>query len=473
MEDLAKRCERLEAQVAALLATVAVLQAENRELKLRLAQNSKNSSKPPSSDLHQPKRKPPVASSGRHAGGQPGHAGKARELVPIEQVSEVVDRDPEACANCGTALQDAPRMDAMIRQVVETPEFEAFVKQVQLWRKRCPKCGGFTRGQMPPGSPKGVFGPRIQARVALLSGRYRLTRREVRAMTKDLFNIEISLGSVQACCESASAAMAPAFADLHAQIQAAPSVHADETGFGRCGLSRMWLWVAAATEIEVFRLLPGRGGAQLKDLLGEDFAGNLHHDRWKPYEQLEQARHQICWSHLRRDLQAMLETLGETGVQGAMLKLASDAAFHHWHACEDGVIDRPELTRRMKPIRAEIEQRLAQIRDGDEKAFTKKARGSAGDILRLKHALWAYIDHEGVTPTNNDAERALRKAVLWRKGSFGANSEAGCRFVERMLTITGTARRQGLDVLAWITQAIQAELDGDPLTQLRVLASPQ
>ena len=466
MEDLRQRVKELEAQVATLLELVAVLQAENRELRLRLSQNSQNSSKPPSSDLAKPKRKPPVASSGRKAGGQPGHEGKARELVPPERVDEVVDRDPETCANCGTPLQDAPRLDAMIRQVVETPEFEAFVKQVQLWRKRCPKCGGFTRGHMPPGSPKGVFGPRIQARVALLSGRYRLTRREVRAITKDLFNIEISLGSVQACCEGASQALEPAFDGLHAQLKAAPAVHADETGFGRCGASRMWLWVGATKDLEVFRLLPGRSGVQVKDLLGADFSGKLHHDRWKPYEQLEKAIHQICWSHLRRDFQAMLETLGETGVQGAMLKLASDAAFHHWHAFEAGEIGRAELIRRMKPIRKEMTQRLTRIRDGAPDDFTKKARGSARDILRLRRALWAYVDHEGLAPTNNDAERAIRKAVLWRKGSFGAGSDAGCRFVERMLTITGTARRRGLDVLEWLTMAIQAELRGQPLAAL-------
>ena len=462
--DMMEEIRQLKEALAAALTRIAELEAENAELRRRLEQNSRNSSKPPSSDMGKPKRKPPVDPSGRKPGGQPGHEGKARELVPVEQVEEVVDRDPENCAICGTPLLEAPRMDAMIRQVIETPEFKAFVKHYQLWRKRCPKCGGFTRGQMPPGSPKGAFGPRIQARVALLSGRYRLTRREVRAITKDLFNIEISLGSVQASCEGTSQAIAPAFEDLHAQIKTAPVVHADETGFGRCGEHKMWLWVGAAEDLEVFRLLPGRSGTQLKDLLGEAFSGKLHHDRWRPYEQLEKAIHQICWSHLRRDFQDMLETLGETGVQGAMLKLASDVAFHHWHSFESGLIDRPELIRKMKPIREEIELRLTRIRDGSAKAFTKKARGTAGDMLRLSYAMWAYVDHEGLTPTNNEAERAIRKAVLWRKGSFGANSEAGCRFVERMLTLTGTARRRGLNVLEWLTKAIQAELRGEPLT---------
>ena len=464
--DVLEEIRQIREALAAALARIKVLEAENAELRRRLKQTSSNSSKPPSSDIGRPKRKPPVEASGRKPGGQPGHEGQAREIVPIEQVDEVVDCDPESCAICGAPLEEAPRLDAMVRQVIETPEFKAFVKQYQLWRKRCPKCGGFSRGQMPPGSPKGAFGPRIQARVALLSGRYRLTRREVRAVTKDLFNIEISLGSVQTCCEAVSKAIASAFEDIHAQVKQAPAVHADETGFGRCGESRMWLWTAASTDAEVFRLMAGRGGRQAKELLGEDFSGNLHHDRWKAYEQLEQATHQICWSHLRRDFQSMLESLGETGVQGAMLKLASDAAFHHWHAFADDVIDRRELLRRMAPIRSEIEERLARIRDGGEAMFSKKAQGMAKDILRLKHSLWAYLEHEGMAPTNNEAERAIRKAVLWRKGSFGANSEAGCRFVERMLTLTGTARRRGIDILDWLTRATQAHQHGAPLESL-------
>ena len=98
--------------------------------------------------------------------------------------------------------------------------------------------------------------------------------------------------------------------------------------------------------------------------------------------------------------------------------------------------------------------------------FSKKAQGMAKDILRLKHSLWAYLEHEGMAPTNNEAERAIRKAVLWRKGSFGANSEAGCRFVERMLTLTGTARRRGIDILDWLTRATQAHQHGAPLESL-------
>jgi transposase len=451
MKDLAKRIEQLEALLAAALARIA-------ELEEQLRQNSSNSSKPPSSDMG--RRKVPKAATGRKPGGQAGHVGTTRELVAPEQVDEVVDRDPETCANCGTPLEKAPRLDADIRQIVEAPEFKAFVQEFRLWKKRCPKCGGFTRGKMPPGSPKGAFGPRIQAMTALLSGRFRLSRREVQALMRLMAGVKLSLGSIQACCEASSEAMASTHADLHAQVKAADAVSADETGFGRCGELRMWLWAATSGLTEVFRLLPGRGGEQAKDLLGEAFSGILHRDRWKPYEQLPHARSQLCHAHLRRHFQAMLESGGETGTQGAMLKLASDRAFHHWHAFERTEFNRVELIRRMGPIQKEMRQRLTILRD--HPGAQKKARGIAKDLLRQWESLWTYVHHGGAVPTNNEAERALRKAVLWRKGSFGINSLTGALFVERILTVAGTASRRGLDLLDWLTQAIQANLAGDP-----------
>jgi transposase len=452
----------LKAALAEALAEIARLRAEVAELKEQLRQNSRNSSMPPSSDFG--RGKAPKSAVGRKPGGQPGHEGAKREMVPAEKVDETVDQDPETCANCGAPLADVVRIDADVRQIVEMPEFKAFVREFRLWKKRCPKCGGLTRGKIPPGSPKGAFGPRIQATAAMLSGRFRLSRREVKALMRLLAGVEISLGSVQACCEAASEAMAKAHEDLHAEVKAASAVHADETGFGRCGDLRMWLWNATSKLTEVFRLLPGRGGIQAKDLLGEGFSGILHRDRWKPYEHLPDARSQLCHAHVRRHFQAMLEGDGETATQGAMLKLASDRAFHLWHNFERGEIDRVELIQKMAPIQKEIHHRLVVLRG--HPATQPKARGIAKDLLRQWEALWTYVHHEGAVPTNNEAERALRKAVLWRKGSFGVNSLQGAAFVERILTLSGTTHRRGLDLLDWLARAIQANLDGNPSPSL-------
>lgn len=214
-ERLQVENDELKVLLVKVLERVDGLLARIDELEARLKQDSGNSSKPPSSDQGR-KRKPPVEPSGRRRGGQPGHGGKTRDLVPESEVDAVVDQDPEQCERCGEPLDDVPRLDACIRQVCETPEFKALIQQFNLWLKRCPKCGQLNRGQMPEGAPKGAFGPRMQARIGLLSGRYRMTRREVMSLSKALFGVRISLGSVpppthalagiygQACCKAVS-----------------------------------------------------------------------------------------------------------------------------------------------------------------------------------------------------------------------------------------------------------------------------
>ena len=456
MEELLERIKKLEALLMAATLRIAELEAQ-------LGQNSGNSSKPPSSDMPR-KRRTPKEPSQRKAGGQPGHKGTTRELLPVSEV-EVVERDPEQCEKCGESLAAAPRLDAFIRQIWEMPAFKAFVQQFNLWRKACQKCGHITRGQMPEGSPTGAFGPRLQAQVGLLSGSYRMTRREVVSLSKALFNVPISLGSVQATCEAVSEASAETAEAIHAELKKAKSVHADESGYMRCKKVRLWMWVIASGDAEAFCLLPGRGLEQAKELLGERYSGILHRDRWRPYEKFFNALHQLCLAHIDRDFQSMLESGGETGTQGCMLKLASDRAFHLWHEFERKEIDRAELIRRMKPVQSEIKERLKILRDSPE--TTKKARGTAKDLLRQWESMWTYVTHEGAVPTNNEAERSIRKAVLWRRVSQGVNSDKGARFVERMLTLGGTAKRRGIDFFNWLTQATQARFEGTPAPVFR------
>jgi len=400
---MAKRIKELEALLLAAMGRIAELEGKTKR-------NSGNTSMPPSSDMGRVKRKPPVEPSGRNPGGQPGHDGQTREQVPPEEVDATEDLDPPTCEACGENLGDQPRLDAFIRQVTETPEFKAFVQEFRLWLKRCPKCGKTTRAGMPAGSPKGAFGPRLQARIALLSGRFRLTRRETRAVAKSMFGVKISVGSVQACCEAVSAVAAPTTHEIHEEVKQAPGVHADETGFGKCGKKRMWLWIGTTEKAEVFRLLPGRGKDQALDLLGKGYSGFIHRDRWKAYEQFKEALHQLCHGHIRRDFQSMLESGGETGTQGAMLKLASDRGFHLWHQFERGEIDRKTLIRLMKPIRKEVFDRLTILSKGIN--ITKKARGTVVDILRQWESMWTYVDKDGVLPTNNNRYAACGIAVV-------------------------------------------------------------
>lgn len=471
MVDWVARCHELEARLAAVLEENAALEARCAALEMRvqnleslLRQNSQNSSRPPSTDSPKCPRKRKKARSGKHPGGQPGHPGRAREFLPEERVDRREDLEPERCSNCGKPLLDEPRMDADRRQIIELPEIRALVVEYWLWRKRCPDCGGFTRGKMPPGSPKGAFGPRVQAAVALLSGKFGLSRRDAQEILAIFLDVDLCLGSVQACCEAASEAGEETVREIHATLKARPSVHVDETSFGREEGRLRWLWVIASGDAEAFLLQDGRGRAEAEALVGPGYDGILHRDRWRAYESVSTATPQLCHAHLRREFQALMETHGETGELGRALLDASNQLFHLWHRFLDGELSRADLQKELLPIQWAFFEGLERARD--HPGLSKAATNLGEDLLVQWDALWTFAFHEGVEPTNNDAERALRKAVIWRKTSFGAHSEAGSRFVERILTLAGTARRRGIQILDWLTWAIQAHLEGRPAPPL-------
>ncbi len=444
---------RQHAENAVLWAEVRALRQEVAELKARLSQNSTNSSRLPSTDLpwSKPKRKPPQGPSGRNAGGEPGHEGHARAPVPPEDVAATVDVNPDRCAVCGLALPpELPGEDAHEHQVTELAESRPVVTAYRLWRKRCPHCGGRTRAKRPADVPEDAFGPRLKAVVTTLSAKYRVSRRELVEALRDLFGVEMSVGSVQAICERVSEAVVPAVEEIKREVAAAPAVHADETGWHQ-QRAMYWLWAATTPSAAYFVLARDRGRAALSLLLPIDFSGIVHCDRWRPYELFGDAR-QLCHAHLRRDMQAAIDRGGVAGRIGKRLLALSNRLFHVWHRYERGKIDRARLQRDMEPIQEAWEATLLD-------AFAcadDKLHALGKDLLAQWDVLWTFVRVDGVEPTNNDAERALRPAVLWRKGSFGTQSDAGSAFVARMRTVIETARRRGVRPVEWIERACRA-----------------
>jgi len=447
---VARTLEEANEIIARLWARIEEQDERIRELEARLAQNSSNSSRPPSTDApwNKPKRKPPEGPSGRKAGGQPGHFGRTREPVPPEKVDQVVDVMPERCSVCGRDLSpDAAAEDAHAHQVTEI-EPRSRVTEYRLWRKRCPHCGGHTRANRPPEVPKEAFGPRLKATISLLSSRFRMSRREVVEAIRDLFGAELSVGSAQAICEKVSGVVAPATEAVKRDLTAATAVHADETGWAEKAV-KAWLWMAATDREAYFVLARDRGRDALAKLLAEEFHGVVHCDRWRPYERFANEWRQLCHSHLRRDFQALIDRGGSAKPIGERLLRNSDQLFHLWHAFQRGEITRKEMARSLVPVRMHIGTALADAKYSDD----RKARALAKDLYRQWPALWTFVHTDGVVPTNNQAERTLRPAVLWRKGSHGTQSAAGSRFVERMLTVIHTAKRRGIPLLDWLERA--------------------
>ena len=445
----------LRAQVAALLKRVETLEAQLRAC-------SSNSSRPPSSDRPDAPRAT-QRPSGRKPGGQPGHAGASRPLVPIEDVTKVVPLKPTSCCGCGAALL-VFKSEPERRQVFEVPKARPEITEYQLFGSDCP-CGVTTTATLPPGVPGGAFGLRVQALISACTGVYRLSKRATAGLMEDLFGVPMGLGSVTACEQAISTIVAARVAEAHAYVQQQPVVHADETGW-REARQRAWLWVAVTPLVTVFMIHARRGAVAARALLGE-FMGILVTDRWSAYNGWKTRLRQVCWAHLIREFTAFSELGGQAGRIGRELLVEVDRMFDWWHRVRDGTLARSSFQEYLRPLRRSVEALLGEGAACDH----KKTAGTCKQILKLAPALWTFARVPGVEPTNNAAERAIRPGVLWRKGSFGTHSPRGSRFVERIMTVAATLRQQQRNIIDYLTQAAEAALHGQAAPSLLPVAA--
>jgi transposase len=443
---------------AALRAEKAVLQARIRELEARLGQDSSNSSRPPSSDPPQAPLRQKAPPSGRKRGGQRGHRGTFRALLPVEQVDEFVAVVPERCRHCGRPFPGpAGRRRSRVwrHQVVELLPLAVRVTEYQMAVRRCPPCGKRTRAALPPGVPRRPFGPRLTAVVALLSGRYRLSRREVRELLQDLWQVQVSLGAVVRQEQAQSAALAPVVEAARAAVQQADVVNMDETGW-RQELKRAWLWTVVAAGLTVFHIDSSRGGIAVAAVLGAEYGGVVGSDRWSAYSRFPAERRALCWAHLKRAFQGLVDRGGEAAPIGRWGLAEIERLFALWHRFRAGEFGRDELRRSLIPLQARLGRLLRRGQENPD----RKAAALCRELTKWWPALWTFARVEGAEPTNNAAERALRPAVLWRKGSFGSDSAAGSRFAERLLTVGASCRQQGRPLLAFLVAAVEAAVRG-------------
>jgi transposase len=451
----------LEARVAALEGTVQRLEATVQHLTEHVQQNSRNSSHPPSSDPPQVLgKRPRQAPTGRRPGGQPGHEGHARALVPVEEVDVLVPVKPERCQHCQHPLQGEDPQPQR-HQVTEIPPVKPVVTEYQLHQLVCPACGAATWAELPPGVPTGGFGPRMQATTALCTGGYHLSKRTTQSLLDDLFGVELGLGTIANLEQATTPAVAEPVAEARAYVQTQPAAYADETGW-REGRQRAWLWTVVTAVVTVFVVRQSRSGQVVQELLGERFWGWLVTDRWSAYTWYPTWRRQLCWAHLLRDIEAMIARGGRSAELGEALQGQARQMFHWWHRVRDGTLTHASFRTYMQPIRWEVERLL----EAGQTCGVPKTEGTCRAIFKLRQALWTFVRHEGVEPTNNAAERAIRPGVLWRKGSFGTQSADGSRFVEAMMTVMATLKQQHRNVLEYLTAACQAALCGEAAPSL-------
>lgn len=443
-ESICSSCGRLRIDIEAL-------RLEIRDLRARLNQTSRNSSKPPSSDP--PSAPPPPAKppSGRKQGGQPGHPGSTRALFSAIDVDRVIAVRPDRCGSCRKGLAaSAPAAGEPRRvQVVEIPAAAATVTEYVVESVCCPGCGAITAGKT-PADVVGCVGPRLQATLAVLAGRYRESRREVAELVEELYGrkARISVGWLSALEAATTASLGSAYEEARGGVQGAPLACADETSYPE-KFKNGWLWTASTDKIVFFHHDRERSRRAATRLLGA-FRGVLVTDRWRAYKH-SKYRRQICLAHLKRNFQALVDRGGPAATVGrAGLKLLA-RIFALSTDYEEGRVTFKSLRRRVTKIRMKF---LGVLTRG-ERCADAKAAGMCRDVLSFFPCIWTFTRHQGTPTTNNLAERRLRPAVLWRKGSFGTQSDRGSRFLERILTVVQTLRIQGRSLIDFLEQTIR------------------
>jgi transposase len=450
-------CRERDARIAELERRLAALEA-------RLGTNSSNSSLPPSANPLSAKKPVVKKKTKRKRGGQPGHQAHLRKLLPPGRVNRVEAFVPAACKQCQAPLpQEAAAGDPEPTrfQHLELPPLMAVVTEYQGHARTCACCGTMTRAAIPRSLLQHSVGPRLAATLSYLSGCHGVSKRGVEEVAENVFDAPVSLGTVANLEQEVSAALAQPHQEAVAAVRAAAVKHADETSWKLAG-KLCWLWAAAMNGIVAFVIHAKRGALGLAALLGQSIDGILCSDRWGVYEQVPPERRQICWAHLKRDFQKIIDRGGESVPLGRRGQRLIKRVFAAWHAFQDGQLTRTQLEEKLAPAANCMNRLLLEGWFGDDPMVATFCH----NLLKLEPALWTFTKIEGVEPTNNYMERLLRRGVLWRKRSFGCSSPSGCRFVERILTVVQTCRLQTRNTLNYLQDALHAHRAGQPIPTL-------
>jgi len=451
--------KQLEAEVAKIPVMqeyIKTLEKRIEELERRLGMNSQNSSKPPSSDPPGPVGVLPKRRKKR--GARNGHPPHLRVLLPQEFVAKHIRLEPAVCS-CGNPHLKATDQEPLRHQIVDIPPIKPQVIEYVQPIYQCRKCGEFVYHPLPDDIKRKYFGPGVLSIVGILTGYINTSKRKALAMMNEVFSVPMSLGGLSQCEAQLAEALKQPYQEATDYIQAQPTAHADETGWPRGNRLKGWLWVLCCTSAAVFMVQAGRGQAAARKLLGA-FAEILHCDRWSGYNCLAGLR-QLCWAHLKRDFKALSEAKGFMGRIGRELFSLAKQILHLRKRVRDGTLLWQTFQRRMGPLIQRVETLLEKGADSDE-----PLAGQCRRIFNQRQFLWTFVYDARVEPTNNLAERIIRQAVLWRKGSFGTQSERGARYVERILTVCTTCRLQGQSVIEYLRDTCHCYLNSVPVPSL-------
>lgn len=466
VEALSTRVAALEAENAALRLENGTLEADNAALRARLGTNSRNSSKPPSSDGPgvKPHPKSQRTQSGRKPGGQPGHIGHTLHLV--DEPDEVQIHAPARCEACGQSLEAVPAVRRERRQVVDIPPIKTRVVEHQVETKCCPGCGAETSGEFPEGLEAPIqYGPGVATAAVYLNQEQLLPEERTCEVLSDLFNCPISEGTLEKAVEECHEQLAESEAAIKRAIEEASVAHFDETGVNIAAKTH-WLHAASTPSLTFYATHPKRGREALDEIgVLPKFRGRAVHDGLTSYWQYGQCEHALCNAHHLRELTFVEEELGQAWAKDLKellleIKQAVDAARSEGRAALSAEVKREFEARYDAALEAGLKMNPPPEPTGKR---GRPKRGKAGNLVdRLrehKEATLAFMDDFAVPFDNNQVERDIRMTKVRQKISGCFRTTVGAERFCRIRGYISTLRKQGLPILSTLGKAIA----GNPL----------
>jgi len=427
--------EMLEKSILQLSGNVAELTGRTEKLEQRVHRNSQNSNQPPSADgpFKKPERKKKKRK--RKRGGQKGHRGHRQ---PLLEPTKIVPVKPEVCS-CGNQKFDHVE-SFYTHQQIELPEIELTVTHYQLHRGCCSRCGKSVSAQLAPLQRPG-YGPTMSALIAELSGMQGVSRQAVQQFLSSVLGVSISTGAIQKVIDRVSCAMEPAYERIGQVARSESVAYIDETSWFKAAKLH-WLWVMVTAGVALYQVHPRRSREAFKELV-QHWKGILVSDNFRVYQDWVNKR-QNCLSHYIRKARGLSESPDEEMARfGDQMLILLQQLCHFAHA-------RPS-PRKWENFYSQFVLLLMLFETADNDAG-KLARSLASEM----DSLWVFLEENGVDPTNNRAERALRFGVLWRKRSLGSQSDKGLRWVERILSLRETCRIRGKAPFSELVEMISA-----------------
>ena len=445
----AEKIDQLEVRIRELEAENHALHSENAKFKEKLGLNSKNSSIPSSKELYRRKKSERKVSE-RKRGGQVGHKGYFRAKMEADEIINV--RLENVLCDCGGefCIDSSPH----IHQTVDIPKIKPHVTNYQLNRYRCNKCGISKKAQLPYGVSNDTFGNNISAIISSLTAFYKNSKRDVQSILRDIFNLDISLGSVSNREGKVSNKCKDAYEDIELQVNDSDVVHIDETGHSYGG-RKGWCWIFASEVASLIKLEDSRGQKVLKHSVFGPRDSVYVTDRYPSYNYLDDEMRQICWAHLRRDF-ARVSSSNHSKVMkfGIYLEQLALELFALRDALSASNIDILYFKRRIQKLRRRCWRYLQKITlIPNAESAVKKAE----TIIKSEDMMWRFLyDPYNIPLTNNHAEQQIRHYVIYRKISFFTQSDRGNRFLERLMSLFLTWRKRGKNPFSELSQLIAA-----------------